>query len=358
MIRKHLLEDLQPYSCTYLDCKLHDQLYSSRTAWLSHEESFHRRAWICRDHPDSMFATRETYHAHLTNLHQSLTPEDMEAIIDLSVVAQEDTRGQCPFCLVSVAQLRRSQNLDKHIANHLERIACFAFPRNVDQNEDMDDKDSLGLRFDESDDCNDSQNLSNTESASISDQVEPSTLYDAAEAGSVSSIHKLLEAGVDVNLQCSGNHGNPLQVACAEGHKEIVQLLLDFNADVNIQGGHNGTCALYTAADFGHEDIVQLLLGAGADVNMQCGLYGNALQAATFRGHREIVKNLLDAGADVNAQGGKFGNPLVAASHEGHEAIARMLLYHGADPSAKSDQYGSALTVSYTHLTLPTKRIV
>ena len=57
------------------------------------------------------------------------------------------------------------------------------------------------------------------------------------------------------------------------------------------------------------------LLGISDLVNGQGGLYGNALQAASFRGHDKVVEQLLIKGADVNAQGGQYGNALQAASY-------------------------------------------
>ncbi|KAF2186071.1 hypothetical protein K469DRAFT_707252 [Zopfia rhizophila CBS 207.26] len=59
---------------------------------------------------------------------------------------------------------------------------------------------------------------------------------------------------------------------------------------------------LYLAAEHGHQKIVKLLLDKGADANAQGGVYGNALQAASFRGHEQVVKLLLDKGADVGAR--------------------------------------------------------
>ncbi|KAK4221686.1 hypothetical protein QBC38DRAFT_428696 [Podospora fimiseda] len=47
---------------------------------------------------------------------------------------------------------------------------------------------------------------------------------------------------------------------------------------------------------------------ASLDSNAQGGIYGNALQAASYKGHKEIVKILLDKRADVNAQRGIYGN--------------------------------------------------
>jgi ankyrin repeat protein len=62
--------------------------------------------------------------------------------------------------------------------------------------------------------------------------------------------------------------------------------------------------------------IVKLLLENGAEVNAKGGLYGNALQAASYGGNEAIVKLLLENGAEVNAEGGEYGNALQAASYK------------------------------------------
>jgi len=54
-------------------------------------------------------------------------------------------------------------------------------------------------------------------------------------------------------------------------------------------------------------------------VNAQGGLYGNALQTASYGGYGGVVKILLEKGAE--AQGGHYGNALPAASQHGDAAI-------------------------------------
>ena len=77
--------------------------------------------------------------------------------------------------------------------------------------------------------------------------------------------------------------------------------------------------------------ITKLLIEKGADVHAQGGVYGNALQAASYKGHESIAKLILAKGADVNAPGGDFENALQAASYEGHKRIIKLLIENGAD---------------------------
>ena len=133
-----------------------------------------------------------------------------------------------------------------------------------------------------------------------------------------------------------------LHIAAEEGKDQVVRMLLDKGADVNAQGGLYGN-ALQAASYGGYDRVVQILLDKGADVNAQGGEYGNALYTASRGGHDQVVQILLDKGADINAQGGLYGNALQAASSEGHNQVVQILLDKGADINAQGGHYGNAL---------------
>jgi ankyrin repeat protein len=134
----------------------------------------------------------------------------------------------------------------------------------------------------------------------------------------------------------------PLYFTALSGLSTITRLLLDKSADVNAQGGVYGN-ALQAASYGGHEQVVEMLLNRGADVGTQGGDYGNALQAASYGGHEQVVEMLLNRGADVNTQGGYYGNALPAASYGGRKQVVEMLLSRGADVHAQGGIYGNAL---------------
>ena len=141
-------------------------------------------------------------------------------------------------------------------------------------------------------------------------------LYYASEAGLFGPVKMLIEAGMDVNAQCTLLFCNALQAASHSGELKIVQILIDNGADVNTQGGDYGN-ALQAASHSGQEDVIQLLLNNGADVNTQGGRYGNALQAASYTGQKDIIKLLLENGADINTQDERYGSALQAALYTG-----------------------------------------
>jgi ankyrin repeat protein len=135
----------------------------------------------------------------------------------------------------------------------------------------------------------------------------------------------------------------PLYYASLSGLVNIVALLVfEDGADINAQGGVYGN-ALQAASFKGHNKTVKLLLAHGADINAQGGRYSNALQAASARGHNKTVELLLAHGADINEQGGHDGNALQAASGRGRNKTIKLLLAYGADINAQGGLYGNAL---------------
>ena len=79
---------------------------------------------------------------------------------------------------------------------------------------------------------------------------------------------------------------------------------------------------------------------------------------AAMHGDIEEVRSLLRSGADVNAAQGDGMTALHWAAQTGDRQLAEVLVYAGArlDAGTRIGRYTAP--VSYTHLTLPTKRIV
>lgn len=61
---------------------------------------------------------------------------------------------------------------------------------------------------------------------------------------------------------------DPVHIACAEGHREMVRFILTEVASCRIQmRDKGGTTALHTCARFGRLEIAKDLLGSGAEVH-------------------------------------------------------------------------------------------
>lgn len=135
----------------------------------------------------------------------------------------------------------------------------------------------------------------------------------------------------------------PLYSASAVGLTNIVRLLIAENSfDINRRSGIYGT-ALQAASFHGYNETVDLLLDMGADPNIQSEYAPSALQVASAVGHLEVVEKLLRAGADSNLQSEKYGTALQAASVNGHMAIVERLIANGADVNVQGGEYGTAL---------------
>lgn len=135
--KQHVLHDLQPYVCTYKDCPQEKELYRSRSQWVKHEDSVHRRCWRCPEHPDIIHKSAAGLKQHLTTQHSNtLTDTQIEQLTDIYSFTYADDR-QCPICY---KEQPFERGLANHLANHLERISLFSLPRNRSETEEFESK--------------------------------------------------------------------------------------------------------------------------------------------------------------------------------------------------------------------------
>lgn len=133
--RTHLLQDLQPYVCTYPDCEASEQLFRSRREWNEHEAS-HRKAWRCPEHPSAVYRSRIGLEDHLRQKHLDSFPESqLETMIKIGETSTVEVRERCPVCFLS-ANADSMGDFANHLANHLERFAAFALPNSSEDDSD------------------------------------------------------------------------------------------------------------------------------------------------------------------------------------------------------------------------------
>ena len=133
-IRAHVMRNLKPYICTYPGCSQSDLLFSSRHEWLEHEAWEHRTVFTCPEHERQSFRTAQGFQTHLEEAPHNISAElSFDALADIGKRSESDARTICPICL---AFLENSDRLHNHIANHLERFAAFALPRDVETVDD------------------------------------------------------------------------------------------------------------------------------------------------------------------------------------------------------------------------------
>ena len=130
-------------------------------------------------------------------------------------------------------------------------------------------------------------------------------VFDAAAAGDVDRLTKLLDDDPDLVGAWSEDGFNPLHLAAFFDRGKAVRLLLDRGAEV----------------------------GAVAKNDMKV----QPLHSAVAANSREVVAALLTAGADPNAkQQGGFTPLMAAQQHEEEGDMVRLLMDHGAEESAQA----------------------
>jgi hypothetical protein len=115
-------------------------LYDTREEWLNHERSYHQKFWQCPEHLSLQFSTSIELQNHLkTEAHESLPRVTIPELLAMGERITMDNRRSCNICL---ADLGTAEELHRHFANHLERFAAFALPRDI-ETIDVDDRSSV-----------------------------------------------------------------------------------------------------------------------------------------------------------------------------------------------------------------------
>jgi ankyrin repeat protein len=192
-----------------------------------------------------------------------------------------------------------------------------------------------------------------------SDTVDNSaelSLIEAAEAGELEVVEKLLGSGVDVNEQ-SDDQSTALHLAAQEGHVEVARRLIEAGADINAKDDIDQTPgdrarfwkqdkvlelldsnSILEAAREGDLQTVLAQLESGVDVNHANASGDTALTYAAFMGHAEVVALLIEKEVNVNASGLAGWTALHLAAQRGHEKIVEQLIAKGAEINALTEE--------------------
>ncbi|KIV87892.1 hypothetical protein PV11_03408 [Exophiala sideris] len=126
--RKHLIEDICPYTCIHPKCPQPGATWSTRQAWLDHmyaEDHYHERFWqclICAD--DNAYTTRAELLTHTSECHPEIVADQIETLLNASVVRMANDQLPCPLCRPDTAV---AYNMD-HIAEHIHAFALLSLP--------------------------------------------------------------------------------------------------------------------------------------------------------------------------------------------------------------------------------------
>ena len=121
-------------------------------------------------------------------------------------------------------------------------------------------------------------------------------IHDAAKAGDVEEIERLLAADIDVDERDVAKK-TALHWAADAGYIEVVEVLIAGGADVDA-ADFSGVTALHNATYSGHEAIALLLVEHGADVNAINSDGETPLDHAARMGLARTVETLKGAGAE------------------------------------------------------------
>jgi ankyrin repeat protein len=163
----------------------------------------------------------------------------------------------------------------------------------------------------------------------------PMTIFQAAEAGNVSELRRLLSRGGTGAAATEETHGyTPLMLAAQRGNCQAMAILLDAGADPNAQT-RAGQSSLGIAAAWGQESAVRYLLSRGArpsGVTRAHRVCDPPLVSAARSGMStpQILELLIQAGADVNQADDEGTTPLMAAQNARLDECVDVLIRAGA----------------------------
>ncbi len=169
--------------------------------------------------------------------------------------------------------------------------------------------------------------------------VSADALLQAASAGKLDEVKKLIAAGADVNAKTSFGDTALILAAFRNRGVDMVKALIDAKADVNAKNKADETALMWAASE---ADLatVNALIAAKADVNAKDKKGETALMKAS---KVEIVKALIAAKADVNAKDKKGETALMK---EKELEVVQALLAAKADIKVKNKDGKTALKLA------------
>lgn len=127
--KQHVLRDLQPYICTFVDCSQANTLYDRRAEWMRHEVQYHRREWSCNATGHEFYKNRTEFEAHMRTQHKdSFAVDHLDSVIDMLERPAISSRFSCPLCCDDRYGDLNVEQLEKHLGYHLAVVASFALP--------------------------------------------------------------------------------------------------------------------------------------------------------------------------------------------------------------------------------------
>ena len=210
-------------------------------------------------------------------------------------------------------------------------------------------------------------------------------LHFAAANENVTAVTELLENGANIDAMTNINivtallengaaevdakdtrHRTPLSLAANKGQLDVVKILLNHGANVNVQDSWNHS-PLHESASNGHLEVLKELIKNGANLELKDKhVESTALESAFLGGHIECVQELLKSGAkipkkqDINNQF-EFEPILHHVVSEGSKIpkeMIKILVEHGADIDERDESNNTALHRAIQNVVLEDNRII
>lgn len=132
--RKHIAEDLCPYTCILPHCRQPDLLFDTKAEWLQHLQEGHSSSayWVCSICNDATTFASEYSFIHHTRLnhHDSVPQEQVPLLADISRHSVPTEIRCCPFCNWPEGEEGETdmRTLLDHIARGVHAFSLRALP--------------------------------------------------------------------------------------------------------------------------------------------------------------------------------------------------------------------------------------
>ena len=164
---------------------------------------------------------------------------------------------------------------------------------------------------------------------SFSGYTWASSLHEAAEAGNLEEVKRLIEEGEDINAQDVFRE-TPLHLAARRGHKDVVEYLISKGSEVNAKSIVRWT-PLHTASFQGNKEVAELLISKGANINVIDKDGKTPLHHSAEQSHIDIAEILIFEGANIDTEDKDDRTPLYYAKVNGHKEVEEFLISKGAN---------------------------
>ena len=155
----------------------------------------------------------------------------------------------------------------------------------------------------------------------------------------IETIKKVLDIGLNPNIQGVLKPTFPLHQACSGNKPDLVKLLIDYGADVNLVDA-KGRSPIYYAILKGSIETINVLIEHGCCLNYK-GIHDETPLVTSFRRKDPaIVRFLLEKGCDIEARNKVRNTPIFSIDcREGDTEILKIMIEKGADINAESTFY-------------------